>query len=74
MRIGILGGTGPAGSALGARLASVGYEVVIGSRSRYRAMEAVDGLKQFGPGFAAMAPAAAPKRRSEKLDPADFIR
>ena len=50
MRIGILGGTGPAGSALGARLASVGYEVVIGSRSRYRAMEAVDGLKSAHPG------------------------
>jgi NADPH-dependent F420 reductase len=42
MRIGLLGGTGPAGSALGARLASVGYEVVLGSRSRYRAMEARD--------------------------------
>jgi NADPH-dependent F420 reductase len=42
MRIGILGGTGPAGSALGARLASVGYEVVLGSRSKYRAMEARD--------------------------------
>ena len=45
MRIGILGGTGPAGSALGARLASVGYEVVIGSRSKYRALEAVDSVK-----------------------------
>jgi NADPH-dependent F420 reductase len=44
MRIGILGGTGPAGSALAARLASVGYEVVIGSRSKYRAMEARDRL------------------------------
>lgn len=42
MRIGILGGTGPAGTALGARLASVGYDVVLGSRSRYRAMEARD--------------------------------
>lgn len=42
MQIGILSGTGPAGSALGARLASIGYEVVLGSRSRYRAMEAVD--------------------------------
>lgn len=42
MRIGILGGTGPAGSALGARLASVGYDVVLGSRSKYRAMEARD--------------------------------
>ena len=45
MRIGILGGTGPAGSALAARLASVGFETVIGSRSRYRALEVVDGLK-----------------------------
>lgn len=44
MRIGILGGTGPAGSALAARLASIGYEVVIGSRSKYRAMEARDGM------------------------------
>jgi NADPH-dependent F420 reductase len=37
MRIGIFGGTGPAGSALGIRLASIGYPVVIGSRSRQRA-------------------------------------
>jgi NADPH-dependent F420 reductase len=44
MRIGILGGTGPAGSALAARLASVGVETIVGSRSKYRAMEAVDGL------------------------------
>jgi 8-hydroxy-5-deazaflavin:NADPH oxidoreductase len=42
MRIGILGGTGPAGKALGARLASIGYPVVLGSRSKYRAMEARD--------------------------------
>jgi NADPH-dependent F420 reductase len=42
MRIGILGATGPAGSALGARLASVGYEVVLGSRSKDRAVEARD--------------------------------
>lgn len=52
MRIGILGGTGPAGSALGARLASVGYEVVIGSRSKYRAMEARDGLLAKWPDLA----------------------
>ncbi|MDZ7674141.1 MAG: NADPH-dependent F420 reductase [Acidimicrobiales bacterium] len=44
MKIGILGGTGPAGSALAARLADAGYDVVIGSRSKYRAMEAVDKL------------------------------
>src|SRR4051812_19839330 len=33
MDVGIVGGTGPAGRALGARLASVGLQVVIGSRS-----------------------------------------
>lgn len=49
MHIGILGGTGPAGSALGARLASVGYSVVIGSRSKYRSMEIVDGLHEAWP-------------------------
>ncbi|HEX9682293.1 MAG TPA: NADPH-dependent F420 reductase [Acidimicrobiales bacterium] len=42
MRIGVLGATGPAGAALAARLASVGIEVVIGSRSKYRAMEVRD--------------------------------
>jgi len=42
MRIGVIGGSGPAGSALAARLASVGYPVVIGSRSKYRAMETRD--------------------------------
>ena len=46
MQIGILGGTGPAGSALGARLASVGFDVIIGSRSKYRAMEVVDKLHE----------------------------
>jgi 8-hydroxy-5-deazaflavin:NADPH oxidoreductase len=49
MRIGILGGTGPAGSGLAARLASIGYEVIIGSRSKYRAMEARDGLVDQAP-------------------------
>ncbi len=37
MKVGILGGTGPAGSALAVRLASVGCEVCIGSRSAERA-------------------------------------
>jgi NADPH-dependent F420 reductase len=50
MRIGILGGTGPAGGALAARLASVGFETVVGSRSRYRALAAVDGVKPEWPG------------------------
>jgi hypothetical protein len=49
MRIGILGGTGPAGGALAVRLASVGFETIVGSRSRYRAMEAVDLLQAEWP-------------------------
>ena len=44
VRIGILGGTGPAGKALAVRLADVGYDVVMGSRSRYRAMEVRDNV------------------------------
>lgn len=49
VRIGILGGTGPAGRALAARLASVGFEAVVGSRSKYRAMEVVDNLLERWP-------------------------
>ena len=49
MRIGIVGGTGPAGSALAARLADIGYEVVLGSRSKYRSMEVVDALIERWP-------------------------
>ncbi len=44
MKIGILGATGPAGSGLAVRLASVGHQVVMGSRSKYRAMEVRDEL------------------------------
>lgn len=50
MRIGVLGATGPAGSGLAVRLAAVGYDVVIGSRSRYRAMEVADKLRSKWPG------------------------
>lgn len=49
MRIGILGGTGPAGLALAARLSSVGFDTIIGSRSKYRAMEAVDEMLERWP-------------------------
>ncbi|MBN2624382.1 MAG: NAD(P)-binding domain-containing protein, partial [Acidimicrobiales bacterium] len=49
MRIGILGGTGPAGKALAARLASVDFDVIVGSRSKYRAMEVVDTLLEQWP-------------------------
>jgi NADPH-dependent F420 reductase len=50
VRIGILGGTGPAGSALAARLASCGFDTVVGSRSKYKAMEVVDTLLSEWPG------------------------
>jgi 8-hydroxy-5-deazaflavin:NADPH oxidoreductase len=54
MRIGILGGTGPAGRGLAARLASIGYPTVIGSRSKYRAMEVRDSLVEQWPVLAEM--------------------
>ncbi len=50
MQIGVLGGTGPAGSGLGLRLADVGYDVVLGSRSKYRAMECADKMLSKWPG------------------------
>lgn len=46
MRIGVLGGTGPAGSAVAARFALVGLQVVLGSRSAEKAKTVVDELKQ----------------------------
>jgi NADPH-dependent F420 reductase len=44
MRIGILGGTGPAGRGLTVRLAAAGDEVVIGSRDAERARAVAEGL------------------------------
>ena len=49
MDVGILGGTGPAGQALAARLASVGLKVVIGSRSADRAAGVCDALREKWP-------------------------
>ena len=46
MRIGILGATGPAGSGLAARLASVGNDVLFGSRSAEKAVAAVRELRE----------------------------
>jgi len=54
MRIGVIGGSGPAGKALAARLASVGYDVVIGSRSKYRAMETRDEIVSNHPELEAL--------------------
>jgi NADPH-dependent F420 reductase len=49
MQIGILGATGPAGSALATRLASVGFDILVGSRSKYRAMEVRDAILERWP-------------------------
>jgi len=49
MRIGILGATGPAGGGLSARLASVGHEVLFGSRAVDKARAGVAELeKEWG--------------------------
>ena len=49
VKVGILGGTGPAGKALAARLASAGVDVIIGSRSRERAEEMCKELREKWP-------------------------
>lgn len=50
MRIAILGGTGPAGSGLAARLSACGQRVFIGSRDRAKAEATVRGLaERWGP-------------------------
>lgn len=49
MRVGVLGGTGPAGSGLAARLASVGVEVTIGSRSKERAQDTCAAIAERWP-------------------------
>lgn len=51
MRIGIIGGTGPAGSGLGLRLGIGGHDVVLGSRSQARAQEVVRDLIAQWPGY-----------------------
>src|SRR5665811_1129778 len=48
--VGILGGTGPAGRGVAIRLASAGYDVVIGSRDEARATETVSAMHARGEG------------------------
>jgi len=50
MEVGILGGTGPAGRGLAARLAAAGLGVAIGSRSKDRAQEVCTALLERWPG------------------------
>jgi NADPH-dependent F420 reductase len=45
MRIGVLGGTGPAGQGIAVRMADAGHEVVVGSRDAARAAGIVADLK-----------------------------
>lgn len=50
MTIGVIGGTGPAGRGLAARLADVGHDVVLGSRDAARGEAVVAELRgQWGP-------------------------
>jgi len=57
MRIGILGATGPAGRGLAARLASVGHEVMFGSRDAAKAEAKVQELREeWGDRVASLAP------------------
>jgi 8-hydroxy-5-deazaflavin:NADPH oxidoreductase len=49
MRIGFVGGTGPAGFGLGARLARADHEILIGSRSEERAEEVCVKIRELLP-------------------------
>jgi NADPH-dependent F420 reductase len=49
MEIGIVGGTGPAGLGLATRLASVGFDITVGSRSAVRSAELVDAVLEQHP-------------------------
>ncbi|HWD95401.1 MAG TPA: NADPH-dependent F420 reductase [Acidimicrobiales bacterium] len=48
--VGVLGGTGPAGRGVAIRLASAGYDVILGSRDETRAQEIATGLLARGEG------------------------
>ena len=48
--VGILGGTGPAGRGVAVRLASAGYDVVLGSRDAQRASDVASAIPSTGPG------------------------
>ena len=48
--IGVLGGTGPAGSAVAVRIAAAGYTVLLGSREATKAQAKVDELHARFPG------------------------
>lgn len=49
-RIAVIGGTGPEGTGLALRFAQVKHAVIIGSRSRERAEEAAEEIRELVPG------------------------
>lgn len=49
MRIGVIGGTGPAGQAVSVQLAAIGKKVALGSRALERAEQTVEELKSRWP-------------------------
>lgn len=49
MKIGVIGGTGPAGQAVAVQFAGIGVEAVVGSRSMDRAEETVAALRERYP-------------------------
>lgn len=55
MRVAFIGGTGPAGIGLGARLARAGHAVAIGSRSQERAKDAAAKVRALVPDAAVSA-------------------
>jgi NADPH-dependent F420 reductase len=58
VQIGVLGATGPAGSGVAARLASLGHEVLAGSRDRDRAEATVEELRaKWGERVGSLVPA-----------------
>lgn len=59
MRVGIIGGTGPAGRGLAVRLAAAGVEVTVGSRDAGRARSVAGDLNRAWPGRLAVAVAGA---------------
>jgi 8-hydroxy-5-deazaflavin:NADPH oxidoreductase len=51
MQVGILGGTGPAGRALAARIAATGAAVALGSRDEERATSAAKEIRELWPDY-----------------------
>ena len=70
VKIGVLGATGPAGSGLAARLASIGHAVLVGSRERERSAATVEQMRErWGDQVGGLAPAG----NAEAAEKADLV-